>query len=229
MVKSDLQHKHEEILEHLWLYLVEDNNEYILEETLITLVDRYNLQVTAILGNLLEKIDIRIEGSKISLTEQGKKKGQKVVRRHRLAERLLKDVINVPLAKLESSACNFEHILSEDVEENICTLLGHPDICPHNHKIPPGDCCGTKSVSAKPAIFTLRNVQSGYQGVVSYLSTKKDIRLKKLIAFGITPGVEIKVIKKSPGTVIKVDESLIALESDVTNSVFLRNVRRFSN
>ena len=48
--------------------------------------------------------------------------------------------------EVEESACKFEHILSPDVTERICTLLGHPTACPHGSPIPKGDCCDSRRV-----------------------------------------------------------------------------------
>jgi hypothetical protein len=65
-----------------------------------------------------------------------------VIRRHRLAERLFMDVLSIrDEGEIESSACKFEHILSPEVTDRICTLLGHPLACPHGSPIPQGDCC----------------------------------------------------------------------------------------
>ena len=66
---------------------------------------------------------------------------------HRLAERLFRDVLGIhDEDEIESSACKFEHILSPDVTERICTLLGHPTACPHGSPIPKGDCCDSHRV-----------------------------------------------------------------------------------
>jgi Mn-dependent DtxR family transcriptional regulator len=65
-----------------------------------------------------------------------------VIRRHRLAERLFTDTLSLrDDAQIESNACTFEHILSPEVTEKICTFLGHPRQCPHGSPIPPGPCC----------------------------------------------------------------------------------------
>jgi DtxR family Mn-dependent transcriptional regulator len=84
-------------------------------------------------------IDFRDET--VSLTPKGLDEARKVVRRHRLAERLLMDVLDTDPGSVEDAACRFEHILRNDVEENVCTLLGHPRICPHGNPIPSGKCC----------------------------------------------------------------------------------------
>ena len=75
-------------------------------------------------------------------TPLGEARARDVIRRHRLAERLFRDVLGIhDEAEIESSACKFEHILSPEVTDRMCSLLGHPDACPHGSPIPRGACC----------------------------------------------------------------------------------------
>ncbi|MDQ2899450.1 MAG: hypothetical protein M3Y07_06565 [Acidobacteriota bacterium] len=76
-------------------------------------------------------------------TPLGEERARSVIRRHRLAERLFTDVLGIrDEATIESNACTFEHMLSGEVTDRICTFLGHPATCPHASPIPPGECCG---------------------------------------------------------------------------------------
>ena len=80
-------------------------------------------------------------------TPKGQARARDVIRRHRLAERLFMDVLNIhDEQEIESSACKFEHILSPEVTDRMCTLLGHPDACPHGSPIPRGECCAENRV-----------------------------------------------------------------------------------
>src|SRR5580693_1955907 len=75
-------------------------------------------------------------------TPSGQARARDVIRRHRLAERLFRDVLGIhDEDEIESSACKFEHILSPEVTDRMCSLLGHPDACPHGSPIPRGGCC----------------------------------------------------------------------------------------
>jgi DtxR family Mn-dependent transcriptional regulator len=78
---------------------------------------------------------------KVRLKEKVKKEGEKIVRRHRLAERLLVDVLAMKKGLIHEVGCKFEHLILKEVEENVCTLLGHPKLCPHGKPIPRGRCC----------------------------------------------------------------------------------------
>jgi putative ABC transport system ATP-binding protein len=79
----------------------------------------------------------------IELTDRGRQRAADVIRRHRLAERLFTDSLAMDSeSEIEQQACKFEHILSPEATDKICTFLGHPRTCPHGAPIPPGACCG---------------------------------------------------------------------------------------
>jgi len=83
------------------------------------------------------------DGSMIlELTAKGRQRGADIIRRHRLAERLFTDSLAMDSeTEIEQQACKFEHILSPEATDKICTFLGHPKTCPHGAPIPPGRCC----------------------------------------------------------------------------------------
>lgn len=82
-----------------------------------------------------------VEDTKVALTTQGSSRARDVVRRHRLAERLFTDTFSIVGADADTQACKFEHIISPELDQKICTFLGHPTTCPHGNPIPPGPCC----------------------------------------------------------------------------------------
>ena len=85
----------------------------------------------------------------IVFTEKGRKRAEDIIRRHRLAERLFMQTFRVDDEKeVAEQACRFEHILSPEATDSICSFLGHPRTCPHGSPIPAGQCCITaKSAS----------------------------------------------------------------------------------
>jgi len=85
-----------------------------------------------------------LEERLIQLTDRGKSRARDVVRRHRLAERLFKDTFRIDDHEAHSQACKFEHIISPELDQRICSFLGHPTTCPHGNPIPPGECCDHK-------------------------------------------------------------------------------------
>src|SRR5262244_648080 len=78
----------------------------------------------------------------IYFTEKGRKRAEDIIRRHRLAERLFVHTFHVQDEhEVAEQACKFEHILSPEATDSICSFLGHPRTCPHGSPIPAGDCC----------------------------------------------------------------------------------------
>ena len=97
-------------------------------------------------------------------THAGELRARNVIRRHRLAERLFIDVLSIrDDIEVESSACTFEHVLSPEVTDRICTFLGHPSSCPHGSPIPKGECCLENRVLDR----------AGFAGVLSGLTASK--------------------------------------------------------
>ena len=79
---------------------------------------------------------ITLQGSKIVLTPTGEVLAKRVVRRHRIAERFLTDILGLSWAQAHHEAGKWEHIMSDDVEQAIDRLLGNPTTCPHGNPIP---------------------------------------------------------------------------------------------
>jgi DtxR family Mn-dependent transcriptional regulator len=75
-------------------------------------------------------------GDSISLTRSGRTLAERVVRRHRLAERFLTDILELPWALAHQEAGQWEHVISEPVEEAMVRVLGDPTTCPHGNPIP---------------------------------------------------------------------------------------------
>jgi putative ABC transport system ATP-binding protein len=89
----------------------------------------------------------------VELTPRGRERAGSIIRRHRLAERLFTDSLAMDSeSEIEQQACKFEHILSPEATDKICTFLGHPRTCPHGAPIPPGLCCGRGSEFAPATV-----------------------------------------------------------------------------
>ena len=98
-----------------------------------------------VLGRMSELQLVELQDGQVQLTAGGSRRARDVVRRHRLAERLFKDTFAVDDSELHNQACKFEHIISPELDQRICSFLGHPKTCPHGNPIPPGECCNGKS------------------------------------------------------------------------------------
>ena len=110
------------------------------------------------------------EAGGLRLTEEGVRAGADVVRRHRLAERLMSDVLGIPPDAGDYIAGEMEHIVSPELTTSICTLLGHPTECPHGNPIPPGPCCEAGAQAVEAAVVPLTALHVGERGTVAYLS-----------------------------------------------------------
>jgi DtxR family Mn-dependent transcriptional regulator len=206
----------DEYMEALW-YLSEENDLSL--ERLRSLVDvTFNDEI---IGHLTNEQLIRVQGKKIELTPNGYDHAKQIVRCHRLAERLLADVLGMQLKEMEQGACEFEHILAPEIVDSICTLLGHPSECPHGLKIPEGTCCKQARETLTSAIVPLSRVQVADQVKVCYINTKSDSRIHKLCHFGIIPGSYIKVHQKSPSFVVQHENTQIAIEQDIADEIFV--------
>ena len=92
--------------------------------------------VSEMLDRLIDDGYVTREGRRLSLTDSGRALAEKVVRKHRLAERLLVDVIGLEWHKVHREAGRWEHVISDDVEARLVELLGDPATCPHGNPIP---------------------------------------------------------------------------------------------
>ncbi len=97
------------------------------------------------LSRMSERHLVELQNGEAQLTTVGSQRARGVVRRHRLAERLFKDTFSVDDTEAHTQACRFEHIISPELDQRICTFLGHPKTCPHGNPIPPGECCNGNS------------------------------------------------------------------------------------
>ena len=161
-----LSEEAEDILEALWIaYEEKERNLPILEEI-------NSKKNEPAIKELLKHEIIKIDNGHIILEEKGKKEAENAIRRHRLAERLMTDVFDIKQDLMNKRACKFEHMLKQDVEERVCTLLGHPKVCPHNRPIPPGKCCLKKIYTLQSAVLPLSELNSIPRVVASIVAAK---------------------------------------------------------
>jgi DtxR family transcriptional regulator, Mn-dependent transcriptional regulator len=151
-------------------------------------------------------------GEDYRLSETGRRAGRDVVRRHRLAECLLRNVVHDDPAYLHEDACQFEHILLHGLAEQICILLGHPKTCPHGRPIPPGPCCEQSAVDQIKEVTPLCDGRPGAEGTVVYLATRNKREVQKMMAMGILPGTPIQLIQRSPSYVFQIAYSQFAVD-----------------
>lgn len=204
----------EEALEKLWTDLVEKENVTVTEK---------RVGNSEVLKELKSTGLIKSEGDGIRLTHKGKRAAEEVIRRHRLAERMFHDMFRMGKRDMESPACQFEHILiSGEVEEAVCTLLGHPRECPHGRMIPRGECCRQRRERVKKIIYPLSELKNGQKGKVLYILSEDHHKLKKLMAMGVLPGRTITLIQRSPSFVFSIGRTQVAVDKEIASSIYVR-------
>lgn len=160
---------------------------------------------------------ITVEEGKVVLTAQGESRARDITRRHRLAERLFYDVLD--LEDFEADACRLEHAISQEVEEAICTLLGHPPLCPHGKPIPKGKCCELYTKKVKPLSQSLRELEVGKRARVLFITVPS---IQRLASLGLVPGANVKLSQRKPSFVIEIDESTVALDEEIAKGIYVK-------
>jgi len=152
----------------------------------------------------------------IALTEKGQDHARQIIRAHRLAERLLYDVLG---GDYESGACEFEHIVTPELVDSICTLLGHPGLCPHGMPIPRGRCCKNFSRVAQSPVVPLAELKVGQSARVAYINSKSDQQLHKIDNLRIRPGAVVTLHQRYPAYVIECEGSNIAMDEEIVSNI----------
>ena len=167
---------------------------------------------------------VRLDGSRVTLTGEGEERAALVVRRHRLAERLFSDLLALDPEQTEQQACEFEHVLSPEATDSVCTLLGHPPACPHGKAIPPGACCAAFTRVIKPLVTGLASLPLGAKGKIVFVAPRWADRMDRLAGLGVVPGTEVRLTQRSPSVVIEAGETTLALDPEVAAEIFVKAV-----
>lgn len=210
----ELTENAEEILESLWLEIEEEYRPGIP-------VERLSKKA---LDQLVKAGFVEIKDGMVTFTEAGRPEARSVVRRHRLAERLLLDVLGASDNIMHEHACKFEHILDRGLDDTICVLLGHPKVCPHGKPIPPGRCCAQRSGEAYPLVVSLSSLTPGQKGKVAYIYATQQDKLQKLMAMGILPGAPVELLQSFPSYVFRTRESQFATDKEIADAIYVRLV-----
>lgn len=156
----------------------------------------------------------------VKLTGEGLKLALSVFRRHRLAERLLSDVLKLDWTDSHDEACKLEHVISDNVAKSIEKALGQPQTCPHGNPIPTED--GTMPPSKDQPLSELGN---GEVATVSRIPDPNAELLRYLATLGMFPGVRIEVEEKAPfkgPMLVKVASSSYPLSLDVASGIYVK-------
>jgi DtxR family Mn-dependent transcriptional regulator len=155
--------------------------------------------VSEMIRRLRDEGYVEVRGRSLSLTDRGRSKAESVVRKHRLAERLLTDIIGLPWEKAHVEAGRWEHVISDEVESLLVKRLGNPTTCPHGNPIPgSGGVAPDLEVLAERALGEHVRLER-----VTELVELDQESLSYLSAHGFVPGTEATIASRAPdGTMI---------------------------
>jgi len=143
---------------------------------------------------------VALDGRKeVHLTKTGQALADRVVRRHRLAERMLVDLLGYEWWKTHEEAERIEHAMSPEMEERLIRVLGDPQTCPHGNPMPGAKPRPTKSLDkvARGAVATIERIPDQFEhepGFLQYLDTQ-----------GLRPGITIRVLDAPQGDSLRVE------------------------
>jgi DtxR family Mn-dependent transcriptional regulator len=209
----DCSNVHEEYIEVVWTILEKGSNSLAqLEEKIGALYDDASLDQLVDDGIVILDRD----AGTLAFTESGEVRARQLIRSHRIAERLISDVLG---GEYEDGACEFEHIKNPVLVDSICTLLGHPRECPHGLPIPGGECCRRSADVVQRSVVPLTSLESGSSAVIAYVYSKNDGQLHILEGMQLRPGMTVKLHQKKPTYVIEVEDAHIAIDPDVAMNI----------
>ena len=159
----------------------------------------------------------------LSLTPKGRAEAERVVRKHRLAERLLTDVIGLGWDKAHEEAGRWEHVISDEVEDLLVELLGNPTTCPHGNPIP-----GAAAPDRRLAL--LAGCVPGDRVRLSRVTEQVEIdpeALSYLADNGLTPGTaaQVRVREDDGSLVLEIDERMVAVGPRLAGQLFVEAAR----
>jgi DtxR family Mn-dependent transcriptional regulator len=129
----------------------------------------------------------------VKLTDKGRRRALSMIRKHRLSERLMVDLLGMDWSEVHEEANRFENGISEDIIKPLEKALGHPKTCPHGNPIPT-KCGGVLKEESEP----LLNLEVKESGTVVKITDEETALLRYIAKRGLTPGASVEVEGKTP-------------------------------
>ena len=171
---------------------------------------------------------LTVEGDRhLELTHEGRRQATSVMRKHRLAECLLIDVIGMEWEEVHIEACRWEHVMSDSVERRIATLLGSPTSCPHGNPIPGPDELETlPDPSSDGPLITLEQAAAGgsEKAVVRRISEQiqPDAEIMRhLRSAGVQPGRTVRLAPEGKVLTLTTDDGTTTVDGTTARHVFV--------
>lgn len=161
----------------------------------------------------------------VRLTEKGLTRATHVMRKHRLAELLLTEVIGLHWALVHNEACRWEHVISDAVEERLAAILGDPRRCPHGNLIPPASGpAGPVTRPAPQSLFAAAGGETGREVTLAWISERlqtDEVGMRRLHDAGLLPGTRLHVRRAPPGVVVRHAAGAVELPPAVAAFVYV--------
>ena len=175
---------------------------------------------------------VTVEGDRhLELTEEGRRLAVRVMRKHRLAERLLTDVIGLEWELVHEEACRWEHVMSETVERRLLELLDHPTESPYGNPIPGLAELGQESLPegfmegveplAKAAAFDEGRVLVRR---ISEEMQKDEVLMSALRRVGALPDKTVTVVATEEGVLVGSGGETAEIVPEAANHIFVRRL-----
>lgn len=149
--------------------------------------------VSEMLKHLEQKGLVEYAEKGVALTGEGEFAAKRVIRKHRLSERLLTDILDFKWDEVHEEACRLEHDISHEMEEKIAKKLGNPKTCPHGYPIP-----DERGIVAHNNTVKLSELKAGDMGTIVSVFEENPEMLQYLGSLGIYPEVEVEVKSVAP-------------------------------
>lgn len=156
----------------------------------------------------------------IALTPRGERAARTLVRRHRLSERFLTDVLGLDWEAAHREACRLEHVISPEVEEKLAEVLGNPETCPHGYPIP-DENGHMEDCEVKP----LCDFSPDEKGCIARVEEEEPRLLQYLASLGLVPDVDVEVKEVAPfggPLLVKIGDAQYALGREVASKIWTR-------
>ncbi|WP_017936812.1 metal-dependent transcriptional regulator [Nocardioides sp. Iso805N] len=175
---------------------------------------------------------LTVEGDRhLQLTPEGNRLAVRVMRKHRLAERLLTDVIGLDWELVHEEACRWEHVMSENVEKRLMELLGSPTSSPYGNPIPGLDELGSEAVGEEfmSGVEPLSKVVSGEKGTVlvrriSEEMQKDEALMSALRRVGAIPDRTVTVVTTSEGVLVGSGGESAEIVPEAADHIFVKRM-----
>lgn len=219
MNEHELNEDQEMFLERLWCLREKGKNAC---HVLLGTHDQQNRK--EMIARLSDAGYLKIDAEYVDFMPKGEEYARDIIRRRRLTEVLLYNVLKLEMNTVETNACKIEHIVNQEVTDSICAFLGHPVRCPHGSPIPRGKCCRERDENIEPLVKPLNRIPPGKKTRVAFIASDEGGILRRLASLGVYPGAVVSVRQHKPTAILRAGETDIALEPALVERIFCRTL-----